>query len=121
MPNGSKQMGMMMSKSGLNPLEYNVVIQPDGVEERSAGGIILVTNDRSKWEVQEGIIDALSVHAFSYADWPEGARVPKVGDRVMFAKFAGALVTRNGVEFRVCKDKDLVAVLDEAPTLAAAA
>lgn len=110
-----------MSKSGLTPVEYNVVIEPDAVETKSAGGIILLTSDRNEWEIQEGVIDAMSVHAFGYADWPEGTRVPQVGDRVLFAKFAGSLLERNGTKFRVCKDKDIIAVLEPAPALAAVA
>lgn len=102
-----------MSESGLYPIEYKVIVKPDAVEERSAGGIILVTNDRSEWEVQEGVIDALSPHAFSYAEWPEGARKPQVGDRVMFAKFAGALIDRNGVKWRILNDKDIQAIIPE--------
>lgn len=111
----------MPNKCGLNLVEYNVAILPDEVETKTAGGIILVTNDRDEWAVQEGVIDALSPHAFSYAEWPEGARVPQVGDRVMFAKYAGTIVERNGVKVRICKDKDIVAVIEQQPAVAAAA
>ncbi len=110
-----------MSESKLSPMEYNVVVKPDALESRTPGGIILMQNERDEWAIHEGVIDAVSVHAFSYAEWPEGARKPQVGDRVMFAKHAGALVDRNGTKFRVIKDKDLIAVLDEAPALAVAA
>ncbi len=110
-----------MSQSNLTPMEYNVVIKPDDLESKTAGGIILMLNERDEWAVHEGVIDAVSVHAFTYADWPEDARKPQVGDRVMFAKHAGALVDRGGTKFRVVKDKDIIAVLDEAPALAVAA
>jgi chaperonin GroES len=110
-----------VSESGLELVEYNVAILPDSIEEKTAGGIILPTNDRSKWEVQEGTIDAMSVHAFSYADWPEGERKPQVGDRIVFGKYAGARIDRNGVEWLVIKDKDVVAVIDAAPAAQLAA
>ncbi len=103
-----------MSESGLMPVEYKVIVKPDAVETVSRGGIILPGNDRSKWEVQEGVIDALSPHAFTYADWPEGARKPEIGDRVMFAKYGGAEIKRNGVEFRIMNDKDIQAIIPEA-------
>lgn len=107
----------------LYPLEYNVIIKPDKVEEVSAGGIILSTGitDRQKFEVQEGEIVALSPHAFSYAEWPEDARVPQVGDRVVFARHAGALYGKAPDEVRVVKDKDVIAVIAEEPALSAAA
>lgn len=109
-----------MSESGLSLVEYNVAIVPDEVETKSAGGIILISSERKEWEQQEGVIDALSPHAFSYAEWPDGARMPQVGDRVLFARYAGTLIERNGRKFRICKDKDIVAVIEPAkPALAA--
>lgn len=111
----------MANESGLVPMEYNVVVKPDAAETITKGGIILPTNDRSKWEVQEGTIDAMSVHAFSYADWPEGERKPQAGDRIIFAKYAGARIDRNGVEWLVIKDKDVVAVIEAAPAAQLAA
>lgn len=108
-----------MSESGLTPVEYNVVIKPDAVEEKR-GSIILLNNERDEWAVQEGVIDAMSIHAFSYAEWPEGVRPPEVGERVMFAKFAGSLVERGGVKFRVLKDKDIIAVIEPACVAVAA-
>ena len=110
-----------MNESRLTPMEYKVVIKPDSLESKTPGGIILMQNERDEWAVHEGVIDAVSVHAFTYAEWPEGARKPQVGDRVMFAKHAGALVERNGTKYRCVKDKDIIAVLDEAPALAIAA
>ncbi|MES2904539.1 MAG: co-chaperone GroES [Pseudomonadota bacterium] len=111
----------MTSQSGLAPMEYNVVIRPDALETTTPGGIILNLKERDEWAIHEGVIDAVSVHAFGYAEWPEGARKPAVGDRVMFAKHAGALIERGGVKYRVVKDKDIIAVLDEPPALAVAA
>lgn len=111
----------MPSESGLELVEYNVAILPDSVEEKSPGGIILISSDRKEWEVQEGTLDALSPHAFSYAKWPDGARIPQVGDRVLFAKYAGSLIERNGRKVRICKDKDIIAVVERASVHLAAA
>lgn len=112
----------MPSENGLELVEYNVAILPDSVEEKSAGGIILISSERKEWEVQEGALIALSPHAFSYAEWPDGARVPQVGDRVLFAKYAGSLVDRDGKKIRICKDKDVIAVVARAtPAVAIAA
>lgn len=113
----------MTNNSGLRPMEFNVVVQPDPVEEVTKGGIIIPTTktDRDKLAVEEGTLVAVSPHAFTYADWPEGAEPPKVGDRVVFARYAGALHTRDGVDYRVIKDKDIVAVVEPQITLAEAA
>lgn len=107
----------MTNDSGLRPIEYNVVVKPDPVEEKTAGGIIIPINktERDKLAIDEGTLVAVSPHAFSYADWPEGEEPPKPGARVMFARYAGSLHERNGVEYRILKDKDLVAVVESLP------
>lgn len=94
-------------------MEYNCVVQPDDVEEVTPGGIIMPISktDRDKLAVEEGTLIAVSPHAFSYADWPEGETPPQVGDRVVFARYAGALHKRGDKQWRVIKDKDIIAVV----------
>ncbi len=104
----------MRNDSGLRPMEYNVVVKPDAVEEVTKGGIILPLDkaERDKLAVEEGMLVAVSPHAFSYAEW-NGAKPPQVGERVVFARYAGALHKRGEQDFRIIKDKDIVAVVDE--------
>jgi co-chaperonin GroES (HSP10) len=96
------------------PMEYNVLVAPEETETRTAGGIILLdkTAETEQLASQKGRLVALSPHAFSYADWPEGARKPQIGDAVLFAKYAGGLIDgADKREYRVLKDKDIIAVL----------
>jgi chaperonin GroES len=113
----------MTNDSGLIPMEFNVVVQMDPTEETTAGGIILPTTKRERDELatDEGTLIAASPHAFTYAEWPAGARPPLLGDRVMFAQYAGRIWERGGVKYRILKDKDIVAVIEQPATLAAAA
>ncbi len=93
-----------------------MLIEPKSVEAKSAGGIILPDDvkDRKEFAQQEGVIVAASPLAFSYASeeaWD--GQAPKVGERVSYAKYAGALIKgKDGKEYRVVNDKDLFAVLD---------
>lgn len=107
----------------LLPMEYNVVIRPDNVEEVTKGGIILSTRtvEADKFAVQTGEVIALSPHAFSYADWPEGARKPVVGDRVVYGKYKGSTFGKDADEVRIVKDKDIDAIIEEAADLRAVA
>lgn len=100
----------------LHLVEYNVAVKPDEVEKVSKGGIIMTPQitERDKHSIQEGVIVGLSPHAFSYAEWPEGARIPQVGDRCVFARFAGALYGEGEDEVRIVKDKDIIAVIETA-------
>lgn len=113
----------MQNESGLIPCEYNIVVRMDPVEERTSGGLYIPQTkvDRDELSADEGAIVAVSPLAFSYADWPEGSRVPQVGDRILMAQFDGRLWKRDGVTYRLIKDKSVIAVVDLSPTLAAAA
>lgn len=112
----------MRNDSGLKPMEYNVVVEMDPVEEKIGSIIIPVAKqERDKLATEEGTLVALSPHAFTYAEWPAGASPPQAGDRVLIARFAGAIHERGGKTFRVLKDKDIVAVVEQPAELAAVA
>lgn len=95
--------------------EFNVAVRPDPVEERTKGGLILTadTKDREKHSAVKGTITHVSPMAFRFDDWPEGEPTPAVGDRVIYAKHAGMFFDIGGTEYRIVKDKDIVAVLGE--------
>ena len=106
-----------MKKCDLIPMEFNVVVELDPIEEKTQGGIILPSQkvDRDKLEAEEGTLVAVSPHAFTYADWSEEHRKPQVGDRVLIARFAGVLRERDGRSLKIVKDKDIIAVVDQDP------
>ena len=99
--------------SGIRPVEFNVLVKPKEVEEKTAGGIIVpdIARDRQQVAAVEGEIVAVSPLAFTYEDWGNH-EMPKVGDRVYYAKYAGMIVKGvDGVEYRLTKDKDVAAVI----------
>lgn len=106
----------MKNESGIYPTEYNVLIKPRVVDEKTKGGIIIPdeSKEREQFAQMEGELVACSPLAFTYDDWKD-ANPPKPGDRVLFAKFSGAKVTglKDGKEYRLCKDKDVAAVLTD--------
>lgn len=109
--------------SGISPTEFNVVVLPDDIESETlkdfkalqASGFKLDENtkDRHQFAGVTGRLIAASPLAFGYEHWPDGARKPQVGERVLIAKFSGLQHKgRDGKDYRVVKDKDLVAILD---------
>lgn len=104
------------NSSGIMPTEYKVLVLPKATDEKTKGGIIIPddTKDRNQFAQMEGELIAISPLAFTYAgpsEW-NGAAKPKPGDRVLFAKYAGALVKgKDGVDYRICNDKDVTATL----------
>ncbi len=100
--------------SGINPTEYKVLVRPETVKEKTAGGIIIPeeTRERDQYAAQEGELVAISPLAFTYHDWPDGIDKPGLGSRVIFAKFAGAKIKgKDGVDYRLINDRDVMAVL----------
>ena len=109
----------VVSPSGIRPTEFKVLIRPDAVEEKSKGGILLpdVTKERDQAAQQDGVIVAIAPLAFSYAsaeEWQRaGGQPPQIGDRVSFARYAGAVRKgKDGVEYRLVNDKDISAILE---------
>jgi chaperonin GroES len=101
---------------GLAPTEYNILIVPEPVEEKSKGGVFLVTDFKEREELAQtrGRIVAASPLAFNYDNWPETARKPQVGDVVWFGRYAGTMIEgRDGKNYRLTKDKDVCALVLE--------
>lgn len=104
---------MSINKSGINPTEFNCLVLPDPVEEKTKGGIILTDahRDADKHATVEGVLIAVSPLAFTYSDWPAERYKPKIGQKVIIARYGGNLFKGNdGLEYRLLKDKDILAV-----------
>ena len=113
-----------LNLSGIRPTEFKVLVEvkeisnekvikgPDG----QSISLKLMTDDlkdREQMAEMEGLLVAVSPLAFSYADWKDKSDIPSVGQRVIFAKFAGANRTgADGKTYRLINDKDIAAILD---------
>lgn len=103
----------MKNKSGILPKEYRVLIRPDEIEEKTAGGILIPKSELERHEMAQvmGVVVAVGGNAFS--DWKD-AEPPKPGDRVYFQKFQGAAIKgEDGREYRLVNDKDIGAVISD--------
>jgi chaperonin GroES len=104
---------MRMNKSGIRPVEYKVLVLPVKVEEKTKGGIILVdeTKDRDKFAMTKGTLVAVGTIAFTDPDWLD---CPKVGDSVMYNRYAGGSLVKgnDGEEYRLMNDKEICAILE---------
>src|SRR5438132_1346280 len=92
----------------LRPLGDRVVIKPVEREERTKSGIVLP--DTAKEKPQEGMVEAVGNGRFIEAS---GKREPldvKVGDRVVYAKYAGSEIKLDETEYLIVSEKDILAV-----------
>lgn len=100
--------------AGLQPVEFNVLIAPEVIEEKTKGGIILTDTikETDRNAAIRGRLVAVSPCAFDYAEWPQGARKPQPGDEVLYGKYAGTLIQgRDGKDYRLLKDRDVGAIV----------
>jgi chaperonin GroES len=93
----------------LRPLHDRVIVRRMEEETMSAGGIVIPDNAAEKpsrgeiLAVGNGkITDSGDVRALSV----------KVGDKVLFGKYAGTEVKVNGEELLVMREDDIVAVIE---------
>lgn len=105
-----------MNDSGIFPMEYNVLVKPKVVEERTKGGVYLPdeNKEREQFAQTEGTLVAVSPGAFTfnYEGFPSDAPRPAVGQRVMFSKYqATETKGQDGETYWLMKDKAVAAVL----------
>jgi chaperonin GroES len=100
----------MKNPSGINPLDLRVLVKPDKVQDKTAGGIYIpdAVNERSQMAECRALLVAVGENAFAEIVGPR----PEPGQRVLIAKYAG-IVTKgdDGEEYRLCNDADICAVL----------
>ncbi len=91
----------------IKPLADRVVIKALPLEEKTKSGIIMP--DTAKEKPQEGEIVAVGPGKVE-----KGERVAldvKVGDRVIYSKYAGTEVKYDGQEYLILKESDILAVV----------
>ncbi|MBR3785630.1 MAG: co-chaperone GroES [Firmicutes bacterium] len=89
---------------GLKPLGSRVIIKKLEAEEKTVGGIILTSTAKEKPQTAE-------VVAVGPGTKDEPMEV-KVGDTVVFSKFAGTDVKYDGCEYTIMNQSDILAIVE---------
>ena len=92
----------------LKPLSDRVVLKQLEAEETTKGGIILTT--QAKEQPQEAEVVAVGPGAVV-----DGKTVPmtvKVGQKVVYSKYAGTEVKNDDVEYVIVKESDILAIVE---------
>ena len=92
----------------LKPLGDRVIIRVLEKEEKTKSGIFLP--DTAKEKPQEGVVVAVGAGKV-YDNGQRVALEVQVGDKVLFAKYAGTDVNIDGVDHLVLSERDILAVL----------
>lgn len=92
-----------MSQVNVKPLADRVLVQPEAAEEKTASGIIIP--DTAKEKPMRGKIVAVG----------EGKKdeplTVKVGDVVLYGKYAGTELTVDNVDYLIMRESDIFAII----------
>ena len=92
-----------MSTINIKPLADRVIVEVSPAEEKTASGLIIP--DTAKEKPQKGKIVAIGT---GKKDEP---LTVKVGDTVLYGKYAGTEINVEGKEFLIMRESDIFAVI----------
>ena len=94
-----------MAKSNVNvkPLADRVLVEPSAAETKTSGGIIIP--DTAKEKPMRGTIVAVGNGK------PDEPMTVKVGDTVLYGKYAGTELTIEGKEYLIMRESDIYAII----------
>ena len=95
-------------KTTIKPLEDRVLVLPDSAEEKTASGIYLP--EAAKERPQTGKVIAAGPGKLTDTG-ERGTLSVKAGDTVIFGKYAGSEIDIDGVEHKIMRESELLAVL----------
>ncbi len=93
----------------IRPLGDRVLVKRVSEQEKTKGGIVLP--DTAKEKPQRGEIVAVGEGKLT----DDGKRIPmnvKVGDKVIFAKYAGTEIELDDEEYLLMSESDILAILE---------
>jgi chaperonin GroES len=91
------------SKINIQPLADRVIVESAPAEERTAGGIIIP--DTAKEKPQRGKVLAVG------AGKKDEPMTVKVGDIVLYGKYAGTEVQVEGKDYLIMRESDIFAIV----------
>jgi len=92
----------------IRPLGDRVVVKPLAQEEKTKSGIVLP--DTAKEKPQQG--EVIAVGSGKMLD--NGQKIPlevKVGDKVIYSKYAGTEIKIDGEEVLILSERDIHAII----------
>ena len=92
-----------MSKLNIKPLADRVLVVPAAAETKTSSGIIIP--DTAKEKPQKGTVAAVGPGT------KDNPITVKVGDQVLYGKYAGTELQHDGVDYLMMKESDLLAIV----------
>jgi len=92
------------------PVGYRILLRPQGVIEKTKGGIILTDSNKDNQTYLNSVGQIIAMGDECYSD----RKKPwcKVGDWVIFGRYAGARVSVQNVKMVLLNDDEIIATLE---------
>jgi len=104
---------MNFNMSGIYPTGGHVLVKPDKVEEKTAGGIYIPDTTRDKEQQAATVGTIVAIGKSAWKDLDDGHAWAEINNRVSYAKYAGITMVGNDSEdYVLINDNDILAVLD---------
>ncbi|MGB1123961.1 MAG: co-chaperone GroES [Phycisphaeraceae bacterium] len=97
-------------KITVTPLDDRIVVLPDSADERTESGIYLP--EAAKEKPQTGKVIAAGPGKLTDSG-ERGKLSVKKGDTVLFGKYAGSEVDIDGVEHKIMRESELLAIVEK--------
>ena len=95
------------------PTGWRILVLPFKVKEKTKGGVIMASTSLERQQLAAQCANVLAVGPDAYGDkekFPEGPWC-KVGDWVVFARYAGSRIKIEGGEVRLLNDDEILATI----------
>ena len=92
-----------MTKINIIPLADRVIIQQAEAETTTASGIIIP--DTAQEKPQKGTVIAVGKGT------KDNSMTVKVGDKILYGKYAGTELKYNGSDYMIMKESDILAII----------
>lgn len=97
-------------KPGVKPTKYRALVLPDVVNDMTESGLALPEKSKDIAENGQTEGEFISAGGKAFNDW-DPSEVPKQGQRVVFERYAGQMLTgEDGLEYRMMNDDQIVGV-----------
>ena len=93
----------MANSLKVTPLHDRVIVKAAAAEEKTAGGIIIP--DTAKEKPQRGVVVAAG------SGKKDEPMTVKVGDNVLYGKYAGTEIQIEGSDYLIMRESDLLAIV----------
>ena len=104
---------MSRNNSGLIPTADKILVEPLKIEEKTVGGIVLAT-DSLRRERMAQIVGTVLAMGSTAKECPEMDGI-EVGDIVLYARYCGAQLPIDGIEYTIMRARDVLGKTTRSP------